>query len=121
PEVRPGTLMEDVLRRDFTINTLLMDWDGSILDLTGRGLQDLEARRITTPLDPKASFDEDPLRMLRAVRFATTLDFMLDPNVEAAFRQHASRLQPPVVSMDRIRAEYSYLLHATRNVSGLLL
>ncbi|TME47998.1 MAG: HD domain-containing protein [Chloroflexi bacterium] len=121
PEVRPGTLREDVLRRDFTINTLLMDWDGSILDLTGRGLQDLEARRITTPLDPKATFDEDPLRMLRAVRFATTLDFMLDPNVEAAIRQHASRLQPPVVSMERIRDEFSKLLLANRVEPGLLL
>src|SRR5438093_3924768 len=45
PEVRPGTLRDDVMRRDFTVNSLLMDWDGTVLDLTGRGLQDLEARR----------------------------------------------------------------------------
>src|SRR2546428_536551 len=52
PEVRPGTLKDDVVRRDFTINSLLMDWDGTVLDLTGRALQDLEARRIMTPLEP---------------------------------------------------------------------
>jgi poly(A) polymerase len=73
PQVSPGTLKEDVLRRDFTVNTLLMDWDGSVLDLTGRGLADLESRRIVTPLEPTSTFDEDPLRMLRAIRFAATL------------------------------------------------
>jgi poly(A) polymerase len=121
PEVRPGTLQEDVLRRDFTINTLLMDWDGTVLDLTGRGLRDLRERRITTPLDPQATFDEDPLRMLRAVRFATTLDFSLEPGVEAAIRQQGARLQPPVVSMERIRDEFSKLMLADRVEAGLLL
>jgi poly(A) polymerase len=121
PEVRPGTLQEDVLRRDFTINTLLMDWSGTVLDLTGRGLQDLRERRITTPLDPQATFDEDPLRMLRAVRFATTLDFTLEPEVEAAIRQHGARLQPPVVSMERIRDEFSKLMLAERVEAGVLL
>src|SRR5712691_683031 len=62
PEVSPGTLKDDVMRRDFTINTLLMAWDGTVLDLTGRGLSDLNARRIVTPLEPKTTFDEDPLR-----------------------------------------------------------
>lgn len=121
PEVRPATLEEDVRRRDFTVNTLLMDWDGAVLDLTGRGLQDLDARRITTPLDPKATFDEDPLRMLRAVRFATVLDFTLDPAVEAAIREHSARLQPPTVSMERIRDEFSKLLMAESVEPGLLL
>ncbi|TMF23041.1 MAG: HD domain-containing protein [Chloroflexi bacterium] len=65
PDVRPGTLEEDVMRRDFTINTLLMDWDGTVLDLTGRALQDLEARRIMTPLEPASTFDEDPLRKVQ--------------------------------------------------------
>src|SRR6202011_4937789 len=78
PQVSPGTLKDDVMRRDFTINTLLMEWDGTVLDLTGRGLADLEARRIVTPLEPQTTFDEDPLRMLRAVRVAPTLQFSLD-------------------------------------------
>ena len=121
PVVSPGTLKDDVLRRDFTINTLLMDWDGTVLDLTGRGLHDLEAKRIVTPLDPQATFDEDPLRMLRAVRFATTLQFALDPSVEAAIRKHAQRLQPPVVSMERIRDEFTKLLMAEAIEPGLLL
>lgn len=121
PEVRPATLEEDVRRRDFTVNTLLMDWDGAVLDLTGRGLPDLDARRITTPLDPKATFDEDPLRMLRAVRFATVLDFTLDPAVDAAIREHAARLEPPTVSMERIRDEFSKLLLAQAVEPGLQL
>jgi poly(A) polymerase len=119
PDVSPGTLKDDVMRRDFTVNTLLMDWDGSVLDLTGRGLADLEARRIVTPLDPKSTFDEDPLRMLRAVRFATTLHFSLDPAVEAAIRAESHRLQPPVVSMERIRDEFVKLLLAADVHRGL--
>jgi putative nucleotidyltransferase with HDIG domain len=121
PEVQPGSLKDDVLRRDFTINTLLMDWDGTVLDLTGRGLSDLQARKIVTPLDPAATFDEDPLRMLRAIRFATVLGFALDPSVESGIRGNAARLQPPVVSMERIRDEFSKLLLAERVEPGLQL
>ncbi len=121
PLVSPGTLKDDVLRRDFTINTLLMDWDGTVLDLTGRGLDDLTARRIVTPLDPQLTFDEDPLRMLRAVRFAATLEFALEPGVADAIRQHSDRLRPPVVSMERVRDEFSKLMLAAHLEPGLLL
>jgi len=119
PDVSPGTLKDDVMRRDFTVNTLLMEWDGTVLDLTGRGLDDLKSRRIVTPLEPKTTFDEDPLRMLRAIRFATTLRFTLDPSVEAAIRDQSSRLQPPTVSMERIRDEFSKLLLADQVQAGL--
>jgi poly(A) polymerase len=119
PQVSPGTLKDDVMRRDFTVNTLLMDWDGSVLDLTGRGLADLESRRIVTPLEPESTFDEDPLRMLRAIRFAATLDFTLDASVEAAIRNQSGRLQPPTVSMERIRDEFSKLLVADQVGRGL--
>src|SRR5437667_4388221 len=119
PDVSPGTLSDDVMRRDFTINTLLMEWDGTVLDLTRRGLADLKARRIVTPLEPKTTFDEDPLRMLRAVRFATTLGFTLDPSVESAIREQSGRLQPPTVSMERIRDEFSKLLVADQPQRGL--
>jgi poly(A) polymerase len=119
PDVSPGTLKDDVMRRDFTINTLLMDWDGTVLDLTGRGLADLEAGRIVTPLEPQTTFDEDPLRMLRAVRFATTLQFTLDPSLATAIRDQSGRLQPPTVSMERIRDEFSKLLLADKVSSGL--
>src|SRR6202163_971262 len=119
PQVSPGTLKDDVVRRDFTVNTLLMDWDGSVLDLTGRGLSDLKARRIVTPLEPQTTFDEDPPRMLRAVRFPPVLEFSLDPSVEAAIRDQSGRLQPPTVSMERIRDEFSKLLLADRVHPGL--
>src|SRR2546427_11329545 len=119
PDVSPGTLKDDVMRRDFTVNTLLMEWDGTVLDLTGRGLSDLKARRIVTPLEPKTTFDEDPLRMLRAIRFATILQFTLDPSIESAIRDQSGRLQPPTVSMERIRDEFSKLLLAHQVQNGL--
>ncbi len=121
PEVRAGTLEDDVFRRDFTVNSLLMEWDGTVLDLTQRGLADLAARRIVTPLDPKTTFDEDPLRMLRAVRFATVLEFELDPAVRDAIRTSAERLRPPVVSMERIHDEICKLLLAPGVERGLRL
>jgi len=119
PDVTPGSLLDDVMRRDFTVNTLLMDWDGTVLDLTGRGLPDLAARRIATPLEPAVTFDEDPLRMLRAVRFAVTLGFELDGEVTAAVRKHAGRLTPPVVSMERIRDEFVKVVCAPEALKGL--
>src|SRR5487761_2792303 len=79
PMVEPATVEQDVLRRDFTINTLLEELHtGRILDLTGRGLADIEAKRIRTPREPQATFQDDPLRMLRAVRFAAQLGFDID-------------------------------------------
>src|SRR5256885_5194517 len=111
--------MADAMRGDFTVNTLLMEWNGTVLDLPGRGLSDLKARRIVTPLEPKTTFDEDPLRMLRAVRFATTLRFTLDLSVESAIREQSGRLQPPTVSMERIRDEFSKLLVAEQPQRGL--
>ncbi len=119
PSVTPGSLRDDVMRRDFTINTLLMEWDGRVLDLTGRGLDDLAKRRIVTPLEPSVTFDEDPLRMLRAARFAATLGFDIAPEVAEAIRRHAGRLQPPTVSMERIRDEFSKLLLADEVRRGL--
>src|SRR5256885_11304161 len=107
------------MRRDFTVNTLLMDWDGSVLDLTGRGLADLESRRIAPPLEPKSTFDEAPLRMLRPIRFPATLDFTLDSAVEAAIQEQSGRLQPPTVSMERIRDEFFKLLVAAQVGRGL--
>ena len=121
PDVRPGTLEEDVSRRDFTVNALLMDWDGAVLDPTGRGLLDLKERRIMTPLDPELTLDEDPLRMLRAVRFATTLEFSVDESVRRAIRRHNARLGPPVVSMERIQEEMRKLLLARNLSPGLQL
>lgn len=85
PAVRFASLTEDVMRRDFTINALLMRvGDGEILDLSGLGKADIADKLIRTLKDPTKSFTEDPLRMLRAVRFAVALGFMLEPQTRLA-------------------------------------
>jgi poly(A) polymerase len=116
PSVRPATLLDDVLRRDFTINTLLQNLHtGEILDLTGLARADLEAKIIRTPLDPETTFHDDPLRMLRAVRFAVRLGFQIVEETWQAIRRNAWRLnllgpQPPVVSAERIRDEFTKIM-----------
>src|SRR5258708_36416517 len=70
PDVRPATLDEDIQRRDFTVNTLLCGLNGEVLDLTSRGLADIEARLLRTPLPAAETFHEHPLRAVRAIRFA---------------------------------------------------
>ncbi len=119
PSVRPGTLAEDIWRRDFTVNTLLLDGQGVILDLTGHGLDDLRRRLLRTPLDPEETFAEDPLRMLRAARFAAQLDFEPAPGLAAAMRRAAGRIR--IVSVERIRDELLRLVVALHPVRGLRL
>ena len=113
PDVRRATLEEDVLRRDFTINTLLMDLDGKIHDPLGaRG--DLEAKILRTPADPLQTFADDPLRMLRAIRFAAELGFELATDLLPAMRRLKSRLAPPVISIERIADELRRMLASER-------
>jgi poly(A) polymerase len=113
PDVRPATLDEDLRRRDFTINTLLMDFDGNIHDPLG-GRKDLEARILRTPTDPLHTFADDPLRMLRAIRFASELGFDLAPEIVPAMREMRSRLAPPVISVERIADELRRMLASDR-------
>ena len=113
PDVRPATLDEDLRRRDFTINSLLMDLDGAIHDPLG-GRRDLEARILRTPADPLRTFADDPLRMLRAVRFASELGFELAPDLLPAMRQKKGRLAPPVISAERIAYELCRMLVSPR-------
>lgn len=113
PEVRRATLDEDLRRRDFTINTLLMDFDGHIDDRLG-GRTDLEAKILRTPTDPLRTFEDDPLRMLRGIRFAAELDFILAPEVIPAMRQTRDRLIPPVVSVERTAEELRRMLVSPR-------
>ena len=111
PDVRQATLEEDVLRRDFTINTLLENLaTGKTLDLTGRGWQDLRAGIIRTPLEPRLTFFDDPLRMLRAVRFASRFDFEIEAGTWEAICAEAERLRPPAISSERIRDEFTKIL-----------
>jgi poly(A) polymerase len=114
PDVRRATLDEDLRRRDFTINALVMDLDGKVHDPLATGLADLEARILRTPADPAQTFSDDPLRMLRAVRFAAQLGFELAPNVIPAMRQMKARLAPPVVSVERTADELRKMLVSER-------
>jgi len=114
PDVRPATLEEDLRRRDFTVNTLLMDFDGNIHDRLGTARADLEARILRTPADPTQTFSDDPLRMLRAVRFAAQLGFDLAPDLLPAMRQLSGRMAPPVVSVERIADELRKMLESER-------
>ena len=127
PDVRRASLDEDLRRRDFTINTLLMDLDGKLHDPLG-GRQDLNARVLRTPTDPLRTFADDPLRMLRAVRFASELGFELAPDLIPAMRQMKGRLAPPVISAERIADELRRIMVSPRprlalellDASGLL-
>jgi len=103
--VEPGTLQDDARRRDFTINTLLQNLHtGQITDPLGRAFADIEAQIIRTPTDPLLTFQDDPLRMLRAVRFAARFGFAIEPFTWKAIRQSAERLA--IISQERIRDEF---------------
>jgi putative nucleotidyltransferase with HDIG domain len=113
PDVRRATLEEDLRRRDFTVNTLLMDFDGKIQDPLG-GSADLRAGLLRTPADPVRTFSDDPLRMLRAIRFAAELGFELAPDLIPAMRRLSDRLAPPVISAERIADELRRMLESER-------
>lgn len=121
PVVRPGTLLTDAERRDFTVNTLLENLHtGEITDPLGRGLPDLRARVLRTPLDPEVTFAEDPLRMLRACRFEAKLGFRATNQILAALHTHANRLNPEHgISFERIREELNKTLLASDASRGL--
>jgi poly(A) polymerase len=114
PDVRAATLDEDLRRRDFTVNTLLMDFEGNVHDPLGRGLTDLDARVLRTPAEPIQTFSDDPLRMLRAVRFAAQLGFELAPDVLPAMQKMKYRLASPVVSVERVADELRKMLVSDR-------
>ncbi|HVL50167.1 MAG TPA: CCA tRNA nucleotidyltransferase [Actinomycetota bacterium] len=109
PRVEFGSdLATDLSRRDFTVNTLAIALpEIELVDLFG-GISDLVAQRIRTPLSPDVSFSDDPLRMLRAFRFASTLGFEVDDEVMEAVRRMHGRLR--IVSRERIRDEFSKLM-----------
>jgi poly(A) polymerase len=119
PDVEPGTLEEDIRRRDFTVNALAQDFHGRVIDLTRRGLEDLHAGVLRTPLDPSDTFDEDPLRMFRGARFVAQLGFTLADGVVEAMRAQAHRARPPTVSVERIRDELARLLTSPHPRAGM--
>src|SRR5580692_6105038 len=113
PDVRYGrSLEEDLSRRDFTVNAMAARLPGyDLVDPFG-GLADLADRRLRTPASPQASFDADPLRILRAARFTAQLGFTISPEVAVAMAELAPRLA--IVSAERVSAELAKLLLATR-------
>ena len=116
-----GTLDDDLSRRDFTINSLAL-----VLNAEGRnqiidhfhGVEDLNAHLLRTPLDPVQTFSDDPLRMMRAARFAAQLDFRLLPDVVEAMKTMRERIR--IVSMERVSKEFFKIMSSTRPSIGLI-
>jgi putative nucleotidyltransferase with HDIG domain len=122
PLVLEGSLEDDQNRRDFTINALAVSinkntW-GTLLDPFG-GIDDLKAKIIRTPLEPGITFSDDPLRMMRAVRFATQLGFDIFPETFEALTTEKDRLA--IISMERISEELNKIILSDRPSYGFLL
>ncbi|MDP4280927.1 MAG: HD domain-containing protein [Bacteroidota bacterium] len=122
PIVENGTLDDDQNRRDFTINAMAIDLSkdnfGQLLD-PFHGQEDLKAGIIRTPLNPDITFSDDPLRMMRAVRFATQLDFSIEKECMDAIRRNAERIH--IVSMERITEELNLIIASPVPSKGFLL
>ena len=122
PEVEAGTLEDDQLRRDFTINALSFSLNpetwGELGDPFG-GIKDLDAQIIRTPTDPDITFSDDPLRMMRAIRFATQLDFHIEERTFSSIQQQASRIK--IVSPERIIDELNKIILAPLPSKGFKL
>jgi len=122
PAVENGTLEDDQLRRDLTINALswcLNPGSFGVLHDPFGGISDLKSRIIRTPIDPGQTFDDDPLRMMRAIRFATQLHFYVEDKTMAAIKKMAHRLS--IISKERIIDELNKIVLASRPSSGFSL
>ncbi|NLO68330.1 MAG: HD domain-containing protein [Bacteroidales bacterium] len=122
PAVESGTLEDDLRRRDFTINALCISLNeqdfGQLTDRFG-GLKDLADGVIRTPLDPDITFSDDPLRMMRAIRFASQLQFKIDPVTLAAIQRNRERIH--IISMERITEELNKIILSSQPSVGFRL
>jgi poly(A) polymerase len=119
PQVVPGTLEDDQHRRDFTINAMAISLNtagyGQLID-PFNGLQDLEEKIIRTPLDPDQTFSDDPLRMLRAVRFAAQLQFTIADQTWQGIKQNVQRIK--IITQERITDELNKILMSPKPSVG---
>ncbi|MDG2363088.1 MAG: HD domain-containing protein [Flavobacteriales bacterium] len=119
PIVEDGTLEDDQNRRDFTINAMALSLNsenyGELVD-PFNGMRDIDLGVIRTPLDPDITYNDDPLRMMRAVRFATQLGFTIVPESIDALKRNATRLE--IISMERIHIELNKIILAKRPGQG---
>ncbi len=122
PLVEDGSITEDQNRRDFTINALSISLQkenyGELTD-PFNGLNDIENKIIRTPLDPDTTYSDDPLRMIRAIRFATQLGFAIEHESYDAIRRNANRIS--IVSMERVSDELSKIMQAAKPSIGILM
>ncbi len=122
PHVEDGSLQDDQLRRDFTVNALAIainkDRFGELVD-PFRGLKDLEDKILRTPREPDITFSDDPLRMMRAARFAAQLNFDIEPETYAAIQRNAHRLR--IVSQERITDELNKIIATDKPSYGFKL
>lgn len=122
PIVEEGTIDDDQKRRDFTINALAISLNqtdyGTLIDPFG-GLKHLNERLIKTPLEPGITFSDDPLRMMRAIRFASQLNFRIEENTFRGIQLQCHRL--PIVSMERIMDEFNKIMLSPEPAGGIRL
>lgn len=120
PITESGTLEDDLARRDFTINALAVSLNatrfGEMNDRFG-GIEDLQRHLLRTPLDPEQTFSDDPLRMMRAARFAAQLDFRVDGYALDAMRNMAERIR--IITQERITDEFLKIMQAPKPSLGL--
>jgi tRNA nucleotidyltransferase (CCA-adding enzyme) len=121
PEVKSATIEEDIFRRDLTINSLLYSIrTGEIKDFTGKGLEDLKNGIIRTPIDPEKTFMDDPLRILRAIRFSSKYGFQLDPELTDAVKNpDIQKALSEKVSRERIAIEVRKMLSGPNPVKAM--
>ena len=119
PSIEEGTFLDDMLRRDFTINTLAIrlnkNYFGELIDTFG-GIDDIEKGIIKTPTDPNKTFSDDPLRMLRAIRFSCELNFDIDMDTQNSIKKNSNRLE--ILSSERISDEINKILMSQTPSNG---